>query len=98
MAGACAGDSAQHDFRKQMSSTWRAVWGRMLETHAPDCPYCLNVNGDFIKGPGLPKNVEIASFGRSPSCRSSSGLGSNVSMALGPPSMKSQITDFAFAG
>src|SRR5262249_5153877 len=63
------------------------------QTHAPDWPYRLKVNGDFISGPGLPLNTSIAI--RLPWLRSNSGLGSKRSNALGAPSMNSQITDFA---
>ncbi len=83
---------------KAMSSTCRASPGSWSQTHAPLSPCRENPNGDFISGPGLPKKTSIGRFGRRPSLRVSSGFGSNVSMALGPPSMNSQMTERAFAG
>src|SRR3954452_20057144 len=74
-----------------MSSTWRATLGYLLQTQAPLWPYFWNLNGDFISGPGLPLKTSILIF--LPLFLSSSGLGSNRSKPLGPPSMKSQITD-----
>ena len=64
-----------------MSSTCFATFGYFSQTHAPDWPYCLNLNGDFISGPGLPLKTSIAIC--LPSLLSSSGLGSNRSTALG---------------
>src|SRR3954467_663337 len=79
-----------------MSSTCFATFVYLSQTHAPDSPYCLKENGDFMSGPGLPLSVSMAIF--LPLFLSSSGLGSNRSTALGAPSMNSQMTDFAFAG
>src|SRR5688572_10797439 len=81
---------------KAKSSTCLATCGYLSQTHAPLSPYCLNVNGDFISGPGLPLKTSICIV--CPSRLVSSGLGSNVSTALGAPSMKSQMMDLAFAG
>src|SRR6185295_334040 len=85
-----------NDRTHAISSTCFATRGYFSHTHAPDLPYCLNLNGDFISGPGLPLNVSILI--RLPSFLSSWGLGSNRSTPLGAPSMNSQITAFAFAG
>ena len=79
-----------------MSSTCLATFGYFSQTHAPDSPYCLNANGDFISGPGLPLKTSIAIC--LPWFLSSSGLGSNRSTALGAPSMNSQMTDFGLRG
>ena len=79
-----------------ISSACFATFVYLSQTHRPDWPYCWNLNGDFISGPGLPLKTSIAIF--LPWFLSSSGLGSNMSTALGAPSMKSQITDLALAG
>src|SRR5688572_17992504 len=79
-----------------ISSACFATLGYFSHTHAPDFPCRLNLNGDFISGPGLPLNVSIVI--RLPSFLSNCGLGSNRSTALGAPSMNSQITALAFAG
>src|SRR5258706_6024063 len=76
-----------------MSSTCFATLVYLSHTHAPDLPYCLNENGDFISGPGLPLKTSMEIF--FPLFLSSSGLGSNRSTALGAPSMKSQMTYLA---
>ena len=81
---------------KANSSTCLATFVYFSQTQAPHSPYCWNLKGDFISGPGLPLKTSIAIF--LPSRLSSSGLGSNISTALGAPSMKSQITDLALAG
>src|SRR3954465_1660554 len=78
---------------KAMSSTCFATFVYLSHTHAPDFPYCLNENGDFISGPGLPLKTSMEIF--LPLFLSSSGLGSNKSTALGAPSMNSQMTDLA---
>src|SRR5216110_1334744 len=78
------------------SSTCFATFGYFSQTHAPDWPYCLKLNGDFIKGPGLPLKVSI--WMRWPSRLVSSGFGSKRSTELGAPSMKSHIIDLALAG
>src|SRR5262249_5882714 len=61
-----------------------------------DFPCRLNLNGDFISGPGFPLKTSILI--RLPSFLSNSGFGSNRSTALGAPSMNSQITALALAG
>src|SRR6476660_7940338 len=76
-----------------MSSTCFATLVYLSHTQAPDFPYCLNENGDFISGPGLPLKTSMEIF--LPLFLSSSGFGSNKSTALGAPSMKSQMTDLA---
>src|SRR4051812_42162979 len=76
-----------------MSSTCRATFGYLSQTQAPDSPYRRKANGDFISGPGLPLKTSIATV--LPWLRSSSGLGSNRSTALGAPSMNSQMTEVA---
>src|SRR6266550_3796861 len=76
-----------------MSSTCLATLVYLSHTHAPDVPYCLNENGDFISGPGLPLKTSMEIF--LPLFLSSSGLGSNKSTALGAPSMNNQMTDLA---
>ena len=67
----------------------------------PLWPWRAQSNGDFINGPTDPvKNpVFLSKPGSSfPSLLVSSGLWSHVSTWLGPPFMKSQITDLARAG
>ena len=76
--------------------------GYQSETHWPLCPYCLNVR---CVGISVLLLVPIAVItlpkdgGKGwPASRFSSGLGSNKSMWLGPPSMNSQMTDLALGG
>src|SRR6266571_8684454 len=76
-----------------ISSTCFATLVYLSHTHAPDLPYCLNENGDFMSGPGFPLKTSMEIF--FPLFLSSSGLGSNRSTALGAPSMNSQMTDLA---
>ena len=78
------------------SSTCFATFGYFSQTHAPDWPYCLKLNGDFINGPGFPLNTSMVM--RCPSRFVSSGFGSNKSTELGAPSMNSQMIDLALAG
>ena len=59
-AGTWSFDSVKHDLTNAMSSTCFATFGYFSQTHAPDSPYCRNVNGDFISGPGLPLKTSIA--------------------------------------
>src|ERR1700730_15457984 len=79
------------------SSTIVLMCGKISDTHAPDCPYCLKLKGVFINGPGLPWRTTISPW---PSIGirlyfSSAGLYWNVSMWLMPPHMKSQIMALA---
>src|SRR5690242_10193814 len=75
------------------------MFGYQSETHMPLWPYCFHLRGEGISVLDavpmavitLPNDSGIGC----PARRSSSGLGSKRSMWLGPPSMKSQITDFA---
>src|SRR6478672_8672462 len=65
----------------------------------PLCPYCfhLRVEG-MIELDAVPMAVTTLPYEGGigwPARRSSSGLGSKMSRWLGPPSMNSQITDFA---
>src|SRR5512138_1304988 len=78
------------------SSTCLATFGYFSHTHAPDWPYCLKLNGDFMSGPGFPLNTSMVM--RCPSRLVSSGLGSNKSTELGAPSMNNQMIDLARAG
>src|SRR5213075_2664637 len=77
-----------------MSSTCFATLVYLSQTHAPDLPYFLKENGDFMSGPVLPLKTSMEIF--LPLFLSSSGLGSNKSTALGVPSINSQMTDLAF--
>src|SRR5262245_36640508 len=86
---------------KAISSTCCAIPGKTSLTHAPDSPYCANLNGDFITGPtcSLKKPVFLSKPTNScPSRFSSSDLYCHVSTWLGPPFMNSQITFLALAG
>src|SRR2546430_2735479 len=92
--------SAQQERRTQMSSTCCASVGYQSDTQMPLLPCCLKVRFDGISEL---EAVPIAVIGRPndsgigwPASLSSSGLGSKRSRWLGPPSMKSQMTDLAF--
>src|SRR5947209_2480800 len=94
--------SAQQEPRIHMSSTCCARVGNQSETQMPLLPYCLKVRFDRIREL---EAVPMAVMGRPkdegmgwPLSLSSSGLGSKRSMWLGPPSMKSQMTDLALGG
>ena len=39
--------------RKASSSTHPATCGKTLLTQRPHCPYCFQVNGDFMTAPGV---------------------------------------------
>src|SRR5229473_596700 len=81
-------------------STCCAMLGYQSDTHMPLCPYCLKVRFEpssvLLLVPmaviGLPKEAGMGC----PFISVSFGLGSKRSTWLGPPSMNSQITDFAF--
>ena len=76
------------------------MFGYQSETQMPLWPYCLKVRlvpiSVLLPVPmavmGLPKDAGIGC----PLSSFSLGLGSKRSTWLGPPSMKSQMTDFAF--
>ena len=85
-----------------MSSTCSAIFGYQSDTQMPLRPYCLNVR---LLGMSVLFEVPMAVMGRPndegmgcPARSSSLGLGSNRSMWLGPPSMDSQMMDFALGG
>src|SRR6185369_12257440 len=91
--------SCQQDRITVMSSTCCAMFGYQSETQIPLWPCCFQVRLDGISVlPPVPMAVigfpNEAGSGW-PARRSSSGLGSNKSMWLGPPSMNTQITDLA---
>ena len=50
-AGEWLFESVQHEWRKAILSTCRAMCGNSSDTHAPHWPCCANLNGDFISGP-----------------------------------------------
>src|SRR3989442_6138849 len=83
-----------------VSSTCFASVGYQSETQMPLLPYCLKLRFDGMREL---EAVPMAVMGRQndsgigwPASLSSSGFGSKRSRWLGPPSMKSQITDLAF--
>src|SRR5579863_5741457 len=94
--------SAQQERRTVISSTCCAISGYQSETQMPDCPYCLNVRlvpiSELLLVPmavmTLPKDAGMGW----PLSSLSFGLGSKRSTWLGPPSMKSQMTDLALGG
>src|SRR5258708_22171420 len=94
--------SCQHDRSTVMSSTCLAMWGYQSETQMPLWPCCFQARFDGISV--LPP-VPMAVMGLPndagsdwAASRSSSGLGSNRSRWLGPPSTNTQITDLALGG
>src|SRR5262245_26256172 len=91
--------SHQQERMTVISSTCSAMFGYQSETHSPLCPYCLKVRFDAITPfIAVPIAVVLGRMDSGRGCPSSStsfGFGSKRSMWLGPPSMKSQITDFA---
>src|SRR5450432_592932 len=92
--------SAQQERIIDISSTCCAVCGYQSDTIMPLWPYCLKVRFDGMRVlllvpmavMGLPNDAGMGW----PASSSSFGLGSNRSTWLGPPSMNSHITDFAF--
>src|SRR5216684_4493533 len=79
------------------SSTIVERCGKISDTHAPDCPYRLNVNGLFISGPGLPCRTTISPC-PSRGIRlyfSRAGLYWKVSMWLTPPHINNEMTALA---
>src|SRR5690348_14204604 len=91
--------SAQQERNMAMSSACSAMLGYQSETHMPLCPYCFQVRCDGIKVlDAVP--IAVITFPKDsgtgcPASRVNSGLGSKISRWLGPPSINSQITDFA---
>src|SRR3989442_13125119 len=90
--------SVQQERTTAMSSTCSAMRVYRSDTHRPLCPYCLNVRLDgmspFFDVPGMAVNFGRIDSGMGwPAISCSFGLGSNRSAWLGPPSMKSQITE-----
>src|SRR5207245_6383681 len=91
--------SAQQERMMDISSTCCATLGYQSETHMPLRPYCLKVRLEarrvLLLVPmaviGFPKEAGMGW----PFNSTSFGLGSKRSRWLGPPSMKSQITDLA---
>ena len=78
------------------SSTQPARWGSSSLTAIPDSPYRPYRNGLRIKAPAFWASMASTTPGCGrPSRRSSTGLGSSRSRWLGPPGMKSWMTDFA---
>ena len=60
-----------------MSSTCRAMFGKISETQVPDWPCLANLKGDFISGPtwSVKNPVSLSNPSSSWPCRfSSSGL------------------------
>src|SRR5947207_2455913 len=95
--------SVQQERITVISSTCSAMFGYQSETQMPLCPYCLKVRFEgimpFLEVPGMAVNFGRMDSGRGwPASSSSFGLGSNRSMWLGPPSMKSQMMDLAVGG
>src|SRR3954447_11161286 len=91
--------SALHERNSVMSSTCLAISVYQSDTHIPLCPYCFHVRVDGISEfDAVPIAVTTLPYDGGSGCPASrpiSGLGSNRSIWLGPPSMNSQITDFA---
>src|ERR1700682_6506381 len=92
--------SVQQDRTTVMSSTCCAMLGYQSETQMPLCPYCLKVRLDgirtFLEVPGMAVNFGRMDSGIGcPASSTSLGFGSKRSTWLGPPSMKSQMMDFA---
>src|SRR5436190_13508329 len=84
-----------------MSSMHWAVCGKRSETSMPLWPYLLNLRLEPSSRALGRTNWYFASPNSSgffsPLSWLSSGLGSNVSMWLGPPAMNRKMTDLAFA-
>src|SRR5262249_14123531 len=91
--------SAQQERNTVMSSTCCAICGYQSDTQMPLCPCCFHWRwvpiSVLLLVPiavmTLPNDVGMGW----PASLCNSGLGSKRSRWLGPPSMKSQITDFA---
>src|SRR5436189_6420200 len=88
-----------------ISSTCSAMCGSQSETHRPLWPYCLKVRFDgsmpflFVPNPVTPSVSGWNDGGTGwPAYFINSGLGSNRSTWLGPPSIKHQMMDLARGG
>src|SRR5258708_3340919 len=91
--------SAQQPLKTDILSTCFAISGYQSETQMPLCPCCLKVRSDGMMAL-LPVPIAVVTVPNDagiglPASDSRAGLGSNVSTWLGPPSMNSQMTDFA---
>src|ERR1700732_4663808 len=95
--------SVQQERITVISSTCSAMFGYQSDTQMPLCPYCLNARLDGIR-PFFEVLAMAVNFGRidsgigCPCISSSLGLGSKISTWLGPPSINSQMMDFALGG
>ena len=92
----------QHERITARSSTHVAICGSQSDTQMPLCPCCCHLRLEAKSGErpspiGVITGLKLAGSGW-PARRFSSGLGSNVSIWLGPPSMKRKITLRAVAG
>src|SRR5262245_43150145 len=93
--------SAQQERITHSLSACSARRGNQSEIHRPLCPCCCQRR---FEGMSVLLAVPIAVIGRPndsgigwPANRSNSGLGSNKSTWLGPPSMNNHMTDLAVA-
>ena len=68
--------------------------GKISETSMPLCPYLRKLNGEGIRGPGLPCRTITSPLPVSgwPAYWCRAGLGSKVSTWLTPPHMNNEIT------
>jgi len=90
VATSCAGMSVYMERMTAMSSTCWPIPGKSSLTWVPLRPMGVNLKGEPIATP-------LSPIGR-PSIRTSSGLGSQVSMCEGAPCAKIWITALAVAG
>ena len=86
----------QHERITARSSTQVAMCGSQSETQIPLWPCCFHFRREARSGArpspiGVITGLKLGGSGL-PARRLSSGLGSNVSMWLGPPSMNRKIT------
>ena len=99
MAGAWIVLLHQHDLRKAMSSTQVLRWGIRSDTHWPLFPCRLNVRvlGRTVSVPWVNwlTGLSIESGRGLPAHLARSGLGSNRSTGLGPPTMNRKMTRLA---
>src|SRR5208283_1097697 len=96
--GSWLGTSAYIERMTQMSSMFLAVLANNSLTSMPLLPYFWNLKGE---GNALPVRRSVARFGMGsdlPTYLASMGLGSNVSIWLGPPFMNRWMTRFALPG
>ena len=92
----------QHERITARSSAQVAMCGSQSETQIPLWPCCFHFRREASSGErpspiGVITGLKLGGSGW-PASRFSSGLGSNVSMWLGPPSMNRKITLRAVAG